>query len=310
MSIEDCFNSCKYILMEGALSERLKREYHMRLDSPVAIAGLVYSKKGREALYQLWREYIEIAANYNMPFIATTPTRRANKDRVKKSNYNRNVILDNVNFLKSVRSNFPKTEMYIGGLMGCKGDAYKADEILDRKEAEEFHGWQANLFRDAGVDFLYAGIMPALKEALGMADAMAKTGLPYIISFMLRNDGCLIDGSRLCDAIQIIDNSIEKKPLCFMTNCIHPIVVSEALSYDFNQNICVKERFRGIQANTSAMVPELLDGSEVLIGTEPEELAVDVVKLQNMMNISICGGCCGTDARHIEEIAKKLSKIN
>ena len=79
-----------------------------------------------------------------------------------------------------------------------------------------------------------------------MADAMAKTGLPYIISFMLHNDGCLIDGSRLCDAIQIIDNSIEKTIMLY--DKLHTsIVVSEALSYDFNQNICVKERFRGIR---------------------------------------------------------------
>lgn len=43
-------------------------------------------------------KYIEVAANYNMPFIATTPTRRANKEWVKKSNYDRNIIIDNVIF--------------------------------------------------------------------------------------------------------------------------------------------------------------------------------------------------------------------
>lgn len=154
MSIVDCFNSNKHILLEGALSERLKREYQMSFDDYVALAGLVYSKEGREALNQLWSEYIKIAAKYNMPFIATTPTRRANKERVMKSDYDEDIILDNVNFLKSVRNNFPMTEMYIGGLMGCKGDAYKADEILDRKKAEEFHSWQAKLFRDADVDFI------------------------------------------------------------------------------------------------------------------------------------------------------------
>lgn len=194
--------------------------------------------------------------------------------------------------------------------MGCKGDAYKADEILERKEAKEFHSWQADLFRDAGIDFLYAGIIPALKEALGMADAMAKTGVPYIIGFMLGNDGCLIDGTRLYDAIQIIDDSTEKKALCFMANCIHPTVVREALSYDFNQSILVKERFRGIQANTSAMKPEVLDGSDALHGTAPKELAAELVKLQSIMNISICGGCCGTDTRHIDEIAKILAIQN
>jgi S-methylmethionine-dependent homocysteine/selenocysteine methylase len=44
-------------------------------------------------------------------------------------------------------------------------------------------------------DFLYAGIMPALPEAVGMAQAMADSGLPYIISFMIRQDGRLLDGS-------------------------------------------------------------------------------------------------------------------
>jgi len=310
MSLEDCFRSGKRILMEGALGERLKREYQLDFDEFAAMAGLIYSVKGRQALYHLWSEYIGIAARYNLPFIATTPTRRANRDRVQKAGYDSTIIRDNVNFLKCVRCDYPNTEMYIGGLMGCKGDAYKADEVLDRKEAEKFHGWQADLFSTAGVDFLFAGIMPALSEAIGMADAMSQTGLPYIISFMLRSDGCLIDGTRLADAIQIIDNSVKKTPLCYMTNCVHPLVVQKTLSYDFNQTTYVKERFRGIQANTSTLSPDVLDDSAVLMGTGPEELAKDITKLQEMMDITICGGCCGTDARHIEEMAKNLSKLN
>lgn len=308
MAFEDCFKSGKRILMEGALGERLKREYQLNFDEWVAMAGLVYSLKGREALCQLWTEYMRIAAHYAMPFMATTPTRRANKERVQKSSFDDNIIKDNVDFLKGIRNDYTELEMYIGGLMGCKGDAYKADVVLERKEAEEFHSWQAELFRKAGVDFLYAGIMPALCEALGMADAMAKTGLPYIISFMLRNDGCLIDGTRLSAAIQIIDNSVGRKPLCYMTNCVHPKIIRETLSYGFNQNLHVKERFRGLQANTSAMAPDELDGSDALVEAAPEELAEEVEKLLDVMDITICGGCCGTDSRHIEKMAQKLKE--
>ena len=36
--------------MEGALGERLKREYHLAFDKNVVMAGLVYSENGRNAL--------------------------------------------------------------------------------------------------------------------------------------------------------------------------------------------------------------------------------------------------------------------
>lgn len=63
---------------------------------------------------------------------------------------------------------------------------------------------QAGLFCDAGVDFLYAGIMPALPEAAGMARAHgAKPGVPYIISFTIQKDGRLIDGTTIHDAIAL-----------------------------------------------------------------------------------------------------------
>ncbi|GHU40456.1 homocysteine S-methyltransferase [Clostridia bacterium] len=307
MTFEQCFNCGKPILMEGALGERLKRDYKLTFDKNVALAGLVYDEEGRQALKKLWTEYIDIAIRYKMPFIATTPTRRANEERVNKSEYNENIIRDNVDFLKSIRNCYSKEAIYLGGLMGCKGDAYKANEVLSRSQAADFHSWQAALFQNAKVDFLYAGIMPALEETLGMSEAMAKTDLPYIISFMIRKDGCLIDGTNLSDAIQIIDKNVERKPLCYMSNCTHPKVVMKTLSYDFNRNESVWKRFRGIQPNTSDLSPENLDNSAVLFESNPKEFAKEIVSLQNLMDITICGGCCGTDLRHIEEIAKELS---
>ncbi|MGN6714288.1 homocysteine S-methyltransferase family protein [Anaerocolumna jejuensis] len=308
MSLEECFRLGSPILMEGALGERLKREYSLEPDEYVALAAMVYSKKGEEALYRLWSEYLEAAKQFDMPFLATTPTRRANKERVRESPYDENILQDNVNLLKRLRDDFPAVKMYAGGLMGCAGDAYRADHILKRQEAREFHGWQAELFRKAGVDFLYAGIMPALEEALGMADAMAETGLPYIISFMLGSDGCLIDKTRLADAMEEIDSSVKQRPLCFMTNCVHPAIIRKTLSWDFNDNAYVRERFRGIQPNTSPLSPDELDGSKTLEGTEPLKLAEEVERLLEKMNITICGGCCGTDARHLKEMARVIKK--
>lgn len=307
-SFFESFTSYKKILMEGALAERLKREYNIELDNDVALASIVYDEVGRKILGKLFCEYIKIAKKYKLPIIVTTPTRRANKLRVLNSKYTKNIIKDNVRFLKSIRDGFDYSNIFIGGLMGCYGDAYKADDGLSISESSKLHSWQANLFKDEEVDFLFAGIMPTIDEAIGIAKAMESTGLPYIISFMIRKDGRLIDGTTINDAIERIDNSVSRIPICYMTNCVHPNIVYEALCKSFNKTKTVKDRFKGIQANSSWLSPEELDNSKELISSNPISLASSIKKLQEEFSFKIVGGCCGTDNIYIEEIAKILSE--
>lgn len=118
MNFEECIKDNKSILMEGAFGERLKREFHLSFDENVVMANLVYSESGRNALNKLWSEYAEIALKYHLPFLATTPTRRVNRERVECSNYDSNIIQANVDFLRQVQQS-QKCEMYIGGLIGC-----------------------------------------------------------------------------------------------------------------------------------------------------------------------------------------------
>ena len=153
--------------------------------------------------------------------MATTPTRRANKQQVIQAGYDEAIIEDNVRFLRKIKET-SNIEMYIGGLMGCKGDAYTGAGALNIEEAHDFHHWQAQLFKLAKADFLYAGIMPVLTEATGMARAISDTGIPYIISFTIQKDGKLIDGHTIDYAIRFIDDNVSRKPACYMTNCVHP----------------------------------------------------------------------------------------
>ena len=306
MTFVECFSQYKNILMEGALGERLKREYHLDFDDNVAMASLVYSQTGRDALSELWGGYIDIAKRFNLPFVATTPTRRANRERIESSDFSEKIISDNVDFLREIQKK-SGAKMFVGGLMGCKGDAYTAEGALPEKEAYDFHKWTCRHFLDAGVDFLYAGIMPSLFEAAGLAEAADETNLPYIISFTIQKNGTLIDGTKISDAITYIDENTRNKPLCYMTNCVHPKILFEALSQPFNQNAAVQKRFRGIQANTSPLSYAELDGSVDLKASSPKDFADDMIQLSKIVSIKIWGGCCGTDDRHIECLAEKLN---
>lgn len=305
MNIQTCISSNSPIFMEGALGERLKREFNIKIDGTVAMASLVYDVKGRKALRALWEQYIDLSRQFHLPFIATTPTRRANRERINSSGYDESIILRNVEFLKEIRTE-SHTEMYLGGLLGCKGDAYTGEGALTTAQAKIFHSWQIRLFKEAGVDFLYAGIMPTLPEATGMAMAMAETNIPYIISFTIQEDGKLIDGHTIDLAIRSIDDSVSVKPMGYMTNCVHPAILHKALSHQFNRTETVRTRFIGIQANTSALPYGELDGAIDLKESSPIDWAEDMIRLETDYSLKVFGGCCGTNNRHMEEIAKRL----
>lgn len=308
MDFRECLAKNSTILMEGALGERLKREYNITFDESVAMASLALTDKGKKALAEIWNGYIDIARRYGFPFIATTPTRRANKERILKSDYSENIIKANVSFLKSLKES-SDIEMYVGGLMGCKGDAYTGEGALTEQEAYEFHSWTAMRFLEAGAEFLYAGIMPTLPEAAGFSRAAEDTNLPYIISFTVQADGRLIDGTSISDAITYIDNSTKSKPECYMANCVHPQILFKALSQPFNKTDAVQNRFKGIQANTSPLSYAELDGSKELKCSAPEEFAEDMLRLAKIGSFQIWGGCCGTDDRHIESLARRLNEM-
>lgn len=305
MNFTESFNFRESILMEGALGERLKREYHLTFDQNVVMASLIYSEKGRQALSQLWTEYADISSKYDLPFLATTPTRRVNKETMAKTEFDDSIISENVEFLRSIQSS-QRAEMFVGGLLGCRGDAYTGLGSLGLKESAIFHEWEVKHFAEANVDFLYAALIPNVEEAAGIAQAIEKYKIPYIISFTIQRNGCLIDGTTISDAIEYIDKITEFAPICYMTNCVHPLIVNEALKQSFNRNDIVYKRFLGIQANTSPLPYDELDHAKDLKTSDPTVLAEEMLKLREHNHIKIFGGCCGTDGRHMEEIARRM----
>lgn len=308
MDLNDVLNSQEFILAEGAVLERVFREYQLEMPEHILHAGLIYNEAGRNALRTIYKEYMDIGNKYNFPLINFTPTWRANEQRVNIQGLSKNVNADCVSFLSEIRAEYGDyaKNIFIGGLIGCKGDAYKPQEALSAKEAYEFHKYQVSQLSQGGADFLIAETLPAITEAIGIANLMAETGKNYIMSFVIRPDGILLDGTSLHEAIQIIDFSISPKPLCYMVNCVHPTILERAL-IKHNGSTLVKERLLGIQANTSSKSPEELDGIIELQAEDINIFANSMVNLYELFGIKILGGCCGTNTTHIQILADKIA---
>jgi S-methylmethionine-dependent homocysteine/selenocysteine methylase len=68
--------------------------------------------------------------------------------------------------LRGIREEYGEysRKIYIGGLIGTKGDAYNPDESLSTAEAKSFHRFQVEKLTKAGVDFLIAQTLPAMAK--------------------------------------------------------------------------------------------------------------------------------------------------
>jgi homocysteine S-methyltransferase len=297
-------------LTEGAIVERIRRLDSSLLDPYLAHAPFVYSAAGRSILADLHRQYIEIGRRHDLPILVFTDTWRANYSRLEKAGMaGKDVNGDCVRFLREIIQEYGDyaDKVYIGGLIGCKGDAYKPDEALPEQEASSFHSFQINALAMAGVDFLFASTVPSLPEAAGMAAAMASTGVPYVISFMLNRGGLVLDGAPLHEAISIIDQGVYPAPLFYMANCCHPSFHESALRNIAGKDPRLLDRITGLQANTSAREAHELDNLGFLDSEDPGAFADLMIALYRDFGARILGGCCGTDHRHIAAIADALN---
>lgn len=301
-------SSC--ILGEGAVIERLRRNSEFELDPVLVNSAFVYDKTKRAALEAIFRQYMDIGYQHGMPLLLSTPTWRASRERIEGAGYGgKDVNGDNFRFLSALRAGYGDyaQKVVISGLMSCRGDAYHPDEALEAADAHEYHTWQATRLAEAGVDVLLAATLPALSEATGLASALAATGKPYVVSFVLRPEGTLLDGTPLKDAVASIDVAVSPRPSCYMVNCTHASIFRAALLHEVNSSSLVRERVAGLLANTSALAPEELDDSVELVEEQPETFGRLVAGLHGELGMKILGGCCGTDDRHIRHLATRLS---
>lgn len=285
-------------LTEGSIYERLRRDPEIALDAEIRHGGLVYLAP--EKLAALHRGYFDVARAAHLPMLALTDTWRTSAERIAASAFaGRPVNRDSVVFLRRLCADY--NGLYVGGLMGCRGDAYRPGEALSEAAATDYHRPQAEALAEAGPDFLIASTLPAVSEACGLAQAMAATGCPFLISFVVRRNGCVLDGTPLAEAVARIDDAAP--PAGYAINCVHPTVAAAALERLRETSAATLARVVCFQANTSDLDPDALNNIAELQTEAPEDLAREMRAVRDL-GVPVLGGCCGTDERHIAEIGR------
>jgi S-methylmethionine-dependent homocysteine/selenocysteine methylase len=303
------------LITDGGLETTLI--FHDGVELPeFAAFPLLDRSDGRAALKRYFAPYFHIAREHGARFQLDTATWRASRDWGERLGYDR-AALDRLNrdavvFARELAAGNPDVEVRVNGVVGPRGDGYLAAERMQPDEAQRYHADQIASFAAAGADLISAITMTYPDEAIGIVRAATDAVLPVIVSLTLETDGRLPDQTTLGNAIALVDAATDDAAEAFMINCAHPTHFESALQEDAGW----RRRIHGLRANSSRLSHAELDEAQELDAGDPADLAARYVELRERLpELTILGGCCGTDARHIAAIAaawhrKPIGRVN
>jgi S-methylmethionine-dependent homocysteine/selenocysteine methylase len=267
---------------------------------------LLADAAGRQRLHDYYQEHIAIATAAGTGFVLESPTWRASPDWATALGIDAAGLdalnRDAIALMRALRDTHGSAQLpiVISGCVGPRGDGYRADPAVDIATAAAYHAVQIASLAAAGADMITAITMTTVSEAAGIALAAQAVGLAVAISFTLEIDGRLPDGSRLQDAIAAVDAATDGLPAYYMINCAHPDHFSALL----DSPAPWQQRLRGLRANASTLSHAELDAMTSLDSGDPIALAAAYRALvARLPQLTVLGGCCGTDCRHIAAIA-------
>lgn len=281
--------------------------FHEGVDLPhFAAFTLLETEQGRAQLRRYYERYLAIARDHGVGIILDAATWRANPDWGAKLGYDSGALsrinASAIRLLEDLRARWetPAAPVVVSGALGPRGDGYAAGE-MNAAEAEAYHAPQIADFAASAADMVAAYTLTNVDEAIGIARAARRQGIPCMISFTLETDGKLVTGRTLGEAIETVDRETDSAPVYYGVNCAHPTHFEKA----FEPWAPWFARLRGLKANASTKSHAELDESTTLDSGDPADLGRRYSALVKAYpGLASLGGCCGTDHRHVAAICE------
>jgi len=285
--------------------------FHEGIDLPhFAAFDLLRNDHGIETVRRYFVRYVEIARQRGLGIVLEAPTWRANPDWAQKLGYDAQTLADAnrkaIGLLLEIRAAYEArtNKVVISGNLGPRGDGYRPDSRMTVAAARAYHAPQIETFAQTDADMVAAFTMNYVEEAIGIARAAREAAMPMAISFTLETDGRLPSGAALAEGIERTDDATGGYPAYYMINCAHPTHFEHVL----RDGGAWRERIRGLRANASKRSHAELDESTDLDSGNPQQLGSQYRDLlASLPRLTVVGGCCGTDQRHVDAICAALA---
>ena len=301
--------SGEVFLTEGGTETEIMYRHGFELPE-FAMFTLLENPSAVTAMRGMFRDHLDVSAEFGLSFLLTGIDYRASPDWGAKLGYSPQALADAniaaIELLRDVAKGYDGQipRLLVGGILGPRGDAYNLNQNITAESAEDYHSVQLTTLKVAGVDFASAQTFNNVPEAVGACRAASKIGVSLSVALTLDSTHRLKSGISLSQAITEIDAQTgDDAPDFYLINCSHPVEYEPALD-----NREWVKRLRGVRPNASKLEKIALCNLGHIEDGDPIELGQQLADLSSRHpHMDIFGGCCGTGAEHLREIAMRVA---
>jgi S-methylmethionine-dependent homocysteine/selenocysteine methylase len=283
----------RVIILDGAMGTEFERR-GIPTPGPLWSASALLTHP--DSVRQIHEEYVRAGAE-----IVTANTFRTNPRAVSRAALGlqaHELTHVAVRLAQEARERVADHQVWIAGSMSPAEDCFSPDLVPDRDAALREHRLLASWLADAGVDLILIETMNTVREAVAATTAAIPTGLPVCVSFVCSDDGHLLSGETLADAVASVE---PLGPVAFLVNCTPTPAISTAL--------------QTLAAHTSLPIGAYGNLGPPISATEwslereitPERYrayARDWIAL----GARIIGGCCGTTPEYVRALGRDAGR--
>jgi S-methylmethionine-dependent homocysteine/selenocysteine methylase len=294
-------------LTDGGIETEIMYKWGFELPH-FAMYPLLDNPDAMSAVRAMYRRYLDVVAKHRLSALMGGLDYRASPDWGALLGYSPEALaeanLRSIAFLRELADEYADDipQILIAGYVGPRGDAYQTNRTITAAEAEDYHAVQLATLKAADVDLAWALTFNNIPEAIGVARAAARIGVPLAISFTLDTTSRLSSGPSLARAVETVETETDGAPAFYSLNCSHPVEFEPALTPGG-----WTERVRGFRPNASRMdkialckLGHLEEGDPVELGRLMGTLA------RRYPHMDVWGGCCGTGDVHLDQIARNV----
>jgi homocysteine S-methyltransferase len=288
------FNKQQIYILAGATGTELQRR-GVKTELPLWSAVALWDNP--KILTDIYIDYIHAGAD-----IITTNTFRTQKWTLKKAGKESEWEKINKSAVDIAKDAIKKTnkKVLLAGSIAPLEDCYcpeltPANEVLEREHSE-----QIKFLAELNIDFLLLETFNSIREAKIVCELAQKTQKPFVISFVINEQGNLLTGESLSNAVEIVSLF---KPEAILINCVPPKTATLGV-LELGKLTALPI---GAYGNGDGKASDA-QGWE-FTGKDDVQKYANFCKEWVNLGANIIGGCCGTNPAYTKEYSKfKLQK--
>lgn len=193
-----------------------------------------------------------------------------------------------------------KKDVLIAGSVAPLEDCYSPELVPQTEHLEREHLEYITNLKTGGVDFIFLETMISIREIIAACKAAKKVGLSVAVSFCCRDNGDLLSGEKLEDAVLSAERF---NPIFLSINCMSP----ESISRVIKKLSKLTKLPIGAYAQGDGE-PDDNQGWR-FSGKNNQEIYLKYAKEWVKDGVQIIGGCCGTNSENISRLTSMVAMM-